>query len=1760
MSLGISPRQLLEALLGVTYVVLSVLSGIMYLRVLAQSSANDLWWPHYNASGYEAFLVDLINQMLPVVSSGTWDLRSPDAMVPQAYARLSAATRIYPPYIHSLLVSPRLTSPTFVIPKLRALTPFWSMRINVPSCWVDFNQSFEMALTIARQQRCAQRYRHNAAVYLEAVVRNQVWADYMAMWGTPGSYFDVAVQQGLRASIAGQTWLTNVSIAAKTTSVADEVDYWQKHNLTSFELQWQNRWLTGISDTLQLTNAFGLTEALPLKVQPLLAGSWSSQTMNWMPIQVAYNAMILNRSMVRDTAQYVGLNTSLLPTVNFETYRGLADTAGQLVGQAALFHATVGPYFNVDTRIKPMVPDLLGAYNTFHSALFARLDASRPLFDGLLTLRPLQLAPLPASWRNATYFGGDPMCTNGAPTGFVQAPFSFYDDCSHLHPFTVVAAPTTLLFALLAANATLDEICGLQTNLAPVVCSDALNASMRFLYDLALPVSVRAAIETARPALDAAQISLMQFAQRPGTNWTLLTAPLSASERSLGWSFYGWCLLHEWAKGTREVVSFEGNTATLVLVSDAYDGDPFVTGDKPLHDATRVLYYLVVYSASVLALVGLYSVGYAIHLRFHLLGRNLRFFNRLVGSIWVGRPTLFLRGLSAILMLSTSQLSLTAVGGYSRLLFAPRPLWQTLLIAGEATWVLYVVTDVLLICLPHQDTIRIYGPLSSLCAFTVVVVQELMSPIQATLTLERDCTMQDLDYTISCKVGTLMVGDFTRLCTLLGAQLLALFVVMGATYGLRKRPNRVTTFEDVSLLLSGLPAALLTPLRAQSDNYDAVTCVLCGIVPFTVHTRRRVFHLILWVFLQDTIARSHCNLSRVSVVGLLSRATAPPSMHHLGPLLPHRLGLLERGKHVKLAIGGCFMAAAITGSISYLQVAKANLANDFFWASFQMSTIHSFFGSWLNEQLVLRVVDGALDATDGRLNLLGTHIATVSATTTYGATLAYGDLSAIEASIAGLRVSDACNAPWIFTPYCYLDWKKKWSMAYSNQRQLRCQKMEENAAVYLESVLRNIDFATFAYCWGSAFETAFGVDLRQSSDGQDWLHSMAMERLPLQDETALWRQHNLSIFQVQWQNYKRIGVFNSYSIVNAFGISYPMTLMALNGSYRWSSQTSYKMYWSLANDLSAIASNTSGISGLSLLRTSPRFAFANTSLQAVLTANLTLMSPLANGLALVAAMLGPFGVTDMVYVSVPALVMELVRDIVNDARKAMAMSLDAQTLYASIVPNTMSCPIPSKWSALETLGSSPLCPEYLASKPLAKCFSNLVAFSSPCLPAVPSPSRITATRTHYLVSAILASVAPTTNLTAVCAADASFVPECRTFLNLTRAFLTQYLDPTNYVDRTHIVNTVVDDLNISFMVYTRAPALQLVSTPVFEAPAFRFFGWTYLTSWVLGLREVVSFQGDVATLTLLSDEIPQLTQGVLDWQLATNVAQYLQSGVLYVTCMMLSVSVIVSLYVLVIRGHIEGLNMLELSRVAGIVWVGRPLLFLRSLTALCVLSTASLELDTSGVLSRLRAPPTPWYTVLLAAGETTWFVAVVNDIGLILTREHAALFVTPNSLLVWLVVAVLTALQPITASLSLQTTCHVTETDYQVHCHSAEIAIGSVTRLVQLHGIVLGCTCVSYSLVRWRIRSLPPTPTTSLLLSSGAKYLFLHGGRIIENVYYIDRASAALTGVLTLRYGATVYALDVKLWRLVVTPVHDRVVNGWIGSEAELAATYALID
>ncbi|RQM25968.1 hypothetical protein B5M09_000805 [Aphanomyces astaci] len=60
-------------------------------------------------------------------------------------------------------------------------------------CWVDFDKTFEMAHTAARQARCASMYHANAAVHYEAMLRNIPWAKWETSFGGPNGSFTRAI-------------------------------------------------------------------------------------------------------------------------------------------------------------------------------------------------------------------------------------------------------------------------------------------------------------------------------------------------------------------------------------------------------------------------------------------------------------------------------------------------------------------------------------------------------------------------------------------------------------------------------------------------------------------------------------------------------------------------------------------------------------------------------------------------------------------------------------------------------------------------------------------------------------------------------------------------------------------------------------------------------------------------------------------------------------------------------------------------------------------------------------------------------------------------------------------------------------------------------------------------------------------------------------------------------------------------------------------------------------------------------------------------------------------------------------------------------------------------------------------------------------------------------------------------------------------------------------------------------------------------------
>ncbi|OQR88852.1 hypothetical protein ACHHYP_20288 [Achlya hypogyna] len=291
----------LVLLASVIYFVCSLAASLVYLQQLSLSTCNDLWWPGYNLTGYEAFLADVANDALQTRRNGSLDILS--LGVPKRYDAPTSTTLVYPTYPR-LLVLNELTSLEYAITNLRELNPTWALLMNTQWCWVDFQSQFEVAHTESRQERCRRRYASNAAVYVEAMLRNVVFDDFMDQWGGQGSAFTVAVQESLQETLAGQRWLDLTAHARATTSLEAELRYWKSEGMKSFVLQWQNIRRTALTETLDVTNAFAMKHSFTIKSVDRYPCPATSADLFWGPLNDVYMIAIANCSLVRGSRNY----------------------------------------------------------------------------------------------------------------------------------------------------------------------------------------------------------------------------------------------------------------------------------------------------------------------------------------------------------------------------------------------------------------------------------------------------------------------------------------------------------------------------------------------------------------------------------------------------------------------------------------------------------------------------------------------------------------------------------------------------------------------------------------------------------------------------------------------------------------------------------------------------------------------------------------------------------------------------------------------------------------------------------------------------------------------------------------------------------------------------------------------------------------------------------------------------------------------------------------------------------------------------------------------------------------------------------------------------------------------------------------------------------------------------------------------------------------------------------------------------------------
>ncbi|RHY25274.1 hypothetical protein DYB32_008411, partial [Aphanomyces invadans] len=1499
---SLRPFSLHTAALCWGYITLSAVSSCFYIVLIGPATLNDMWWANYTSTRHQAMLIDIYNALLPTHPAGPFDLLSPRASIAKEYVGFATTTDIYPTYPRRLVMT-ELTSIEYAVNNLRLLGPQDSVWIGTQYCWVDFNHAFEVAHTQGRQTRCEARYKPNGAVYIESVLRNIDWNDFMTYFGDNDGLFGVSVLNWLRQVPAGEWWIASTATARLATTVADEVAYWHANAITDFTLQWQNDYITGISEVVELENAMGMRQQIVLNNIRMVECTWTSIVMYF----AFYNDMMFHQVGNRSIIRSANNSAQQHPVYDIEwLVIGVSDANYNDSVPTFLVRSSIGPYLSIDTWLVAAPPSALDLYRAFQLHVHTLHGTDTDFHHNVLDIVAVTVAPTPRSWTNLVFYGGNPMCFSGTPQPFVQQTFGFYDTCDSPLPLTVDLTPSSAMFASFAmpASVDVDSVCGLVAD--PAACRATVVAVQAASRYLAPPNGlVRCVVDDLRRD----NPGIMQFStDLHDGNWTMLFQPLVANS---SFDFFGWNMVFDWIEGKREVVRFEGDAGSMALVSMPETLVQFPTSTTYVTGATRTIFYMVVYMSFVMVVLGIGCILSTVpSARTSSKCSNFMWFNQIVGSVWIGRPLLALRGCTAVLLLSSTQLELKRAMDTtsSRFTTVSRSWLSIVVIAGETVWLSFVATDCLAIV--TRRFTRVFAPWSYAISWVVVIALEAVAPVGPRATIDRICQAQAMDQALNCFSGVVQVGSFTRVCVLIAIQLgsLCAAIIAAKVYqAMRGVKAKQVHVERYMLGVADNFFPLETPATPQQGfaAHDTASWLMVGLVPIS---KSVLLDVKLWLLSHEFTPLSIQPLTSVPTVELLHGAKQLPQIGNV------RAAIHRCKQRLWTALGILNAVGSIIGSISYLQVSKVNFANDLLWATFNMTGTHAYTARWLNEQLALGVtrtfvqMDDATISDDKPYDQANEY---VSSAPNVGALLQYTELNTIDATIAGLRTTDACAVPWIFTQYCYVDFGQRWELANTDARQERCKSMASNGAVFLESVLRNVDFAAFQRCWGAAFDVAIANELRQSTDGRNWLSMVSSTGKPsVAVERDYWQAHGVRHFTTQWQNFKTIGLVNEYSVSNVYGIAYPLSLETSFSAFRLDRESTLKFYWALANDFAAVAPfNASDVAGASLVRSSASHRFANTSMESLLLVKGTLVSPLPATFRLVQTALGPFGSIDAFHIPCPHGFKRVVHAIFSTLRQSLWRSVAAQDSYFSIDDGMFLLdPVPQLWADLnfDTVGGSILCPDVGASQ-VAHGILSLTSLSKQCT-SIAMAAMIPFLRKSTVAAAILSQlvVASPQSIDDTCRL-VQLDSACPALLNATITFTNTYVAPLlgqRMVDMSTNATAEVASLPIEIFQFGKTDGPISIFRARLLDPldkSFAFFSWIFLVDWALGFREVVTFAGDVTNITLITEYALTQTQQVNRAQFPVNFAVYLRSAVWYITSTFLFIAVLLLVYVVLCR-------------------------------------------------------------------------------------------------------------------------------------------------------------------------------------------------------------------------------------------------------------------
>ncbi|KAH9193754.1 hypothetical protein AeNC1_004267 [Aphanomyces euteiches] len=1758
-SLYMTKGEIWMAVLGWIYLLISLTLSLYSLTLFAPSMANDLWWADFSVSGTQSYLIDMFNDQLHLAgnASTTFDLTSSMYNVFKDYSKSATPISISTLYPRVVVDAYSYDLRSVIGGIFRSSGPH---QINTQYCWIDFNQTWEVAHTDKRQKRCYERYSDNAAMYYESICRLIDWNTFIA--GNYGYMFNKSVASVLRKTPEGQRWLKSTPYAFSTMD--SEVAYWQQAGLRRYVVQYSNAVSWGVRETLIVRNAFGATQTISLKrMQYNLRGYfWTTNWMFWGPWSDFRAASASGYSLVRTPTCISCISCSSGNTsacsLNFERLLNSPNTP-----TFNLIHDQIGPLNSIDLYFIRVPASLGNLYSVFRQ-LVSQLVVSDDDFASLLARIPtLPTDPVPSSWQDSSfmYMGGDPTCLTRQPTPFVQPSFSFFVSCTKEEGHELILKPLNVLFALWLTSSNLKplvvcELCPKSKNSCLASLSPAMLAigKLSKAYPATSP-RFGALINSTYKEIAQLGVSTLQFAVNITDNSRLLLRQNLLGD-PLWWDFFGWLYLYEWAEGSREVVSFEGDTNIIPLLSDIYE--PFVNLADPLEvtkNACQYLWMISVLVSSAMLFVGIVVSSYIVVDRGRFVGRNLLYFNRIVGAVWLGRPLLLLRGITAIILLSTTPLKLQTVNGLSHFTLNSKTLFESMSLSSEAMWISYVIHDLLLLLTRHR--VPFFAPVSSWIGWiALVMIDVAISQNRTVSNLNRECVIDIAQSQIECNSGEVSIGSLNHVVSLVTIQGVCIFlsyIILQMWPRFNKRQS-----TNGNLLFSGTAASFLQKEILPSGAWlmDRPSCVMCGLIPL----KHFVFDIKLWLLVPDTSIQQRQIKWNMKV---FDSPNFEQAIEKVDPNCETQIyqtvdeARQMRSKHRLITFGGLlYMCASLFGSISFFAITASNMSNDFWWANYNASREHIFMATLFNDQLIFRPHGGEISIDDAkyidgedysiissiRAKFMPLHVSQVLTT----------DATDLITAIRGLRKMDACLSPWISVQYCWLDFNKTWEMANSIVRQARCAKRyTTNAAVHLESLLRNVNWQQLRSCWGATLNAAFAIPLTKLPNGAKWWELVQAVTTSDAEESGYWQSFGTTTYTTDWQNYKLIGIIDTFNIENAFGFAYPLTIKHTNGTISFDTQTSMKMYWGFASDLWAISNPSTSLYNCSLIRQDAKFAFQNVSIEEILKQNGTIpASASTNAYSVFRQSIGPFGSVDLKRIPAPKSLIEFALQLRDSLATLCVKSAEFCNEYTGLPP------VP--WGNLlcNDVTSSPFeSGMRFLTGAMAACGSTLneqVTLDS--VASLPT-TRFAAALGAGLVRVNLSiqetdTICPTMILDNVSCTKSLIFPAVQLLLNKSLITDSNFVPTLQSLAKTAQYD--MTNLEIEVAQYGKDPNgnILFLRHQIFDPayPSFHFMAWILAFEWVSALREVISFQGDIDSITVMSSPNYSVDSLVNPLEIPVNVARYTRYVCLYVTCIVICVATLVTIYLIFNKGQVEGSNLYFINRVTGIIWIGRPFLFIRSTVAFCLLSTQVLTLENVNDVWKFTAASNVVndapldrmvrvFKTFLAAGEACWLGYVVSDIFTVVTAQYTSVYAMKSNVIVWGNAAVLSWTVPVTHTGTFGRTCDFAQVDFQLVCSSGTVAIGDSMRFMCLVGICLSSTLACYAFERIRDPKRPPPRHNSLLLASSAKFMFASSRWIHHNVYYLDQASAVINGLLSLRIGNVFYVLDVKIWRLLVIDI-----------------------